>query len=116
MTAMTILKSNEVEEGHLPSAGQRPGADSGDPQLGVLRIAPNAMGNVGIWECQPGGWPVRNRADTEVGYILAGVATLTDASTGITTKITAGDLFVLPKGWTGRWDVIETIRKVYTIY
>jgi uncharacterized protein len=23
---------------------------------------------------------------------------------------------ILPPGWTGRWDVTETVRKVYVIY
>ncbi|MEU1321077.1 cupin domain-containing protein [Streptomyces tibetensis] len=27
----------------------------------------------------------------------------------------AGDVVVQPKGWSGRWDVRETIRKVYSI-
>jgi uncharacterized protein len=26
------------------------------------------------------------------------------------------DLLVLPVGWTGRWDVTETLRKVYAIF
>lgn len=28
----------------------------------------------------------------------------------------AGDLVILPVGWTGRWDVLETVRKIYAIY
>ena len=26
-----------------------------------------------------------------------------------------GDVFVLPKGWSGRWDVTETVRKLYIL-
>jgi uncharacterized cupin superfamily protein len=95
-------------------AGQRPGADSGDPQL-AIRTVTGAPGNVGIWECQPGGWPVVDRPDTEVASIVAGRATITDESTGVAHEVTAGDLVVLPPGWTGRWDVTETVRKVYAI-
>ena len=65
MTNMTIIKAADVTSAHLPPAGRRPGADKGDPQLGVLRLAGNAPGNIGIWECQPGGWPVIDRPDTE---------------------------------------------------
>ena len=25
--------------------------------------------------------------------------------------VLAGDVFVLPKGWSGRWDITETVRK-----
>jgi hypothetical protein len=28
----------------------------------------------------------------------------------------AGDLLVLPVGWSGRWDVTATLRKVYVIF
>ncbi|OYU49450.1 MAG: hypothetical protein CFE31_08480 [Rhizobiales bacterium PAR1] len=116
MATMTIVKSIDAKSGHLSPAGQRAGADSGDPQISILKVAPNAKGNIGIWECQPGGWPVNNRPDTEVAFILTGAGTITDASTGIATAIAAGDLVVLPPGWTGRWDVTETVRKIYAIY
>jgi uncharacterized protein len=116
MTSMTIVKSAEITSTHLPPAGQRPGADSGDPQLSLLRVALDAGGNIGIWECQPGGWPVNDRPDTEVAFIVSGTATITDAATGTPATVTAGDVVVLPPGWTGRWDVIETVRKVYAIY
>jgi uncharacterized cupin superfamily protein len=116
MTSMVIVKKSEIAAATLPAAGQRAGADSGDPQLGVQPLAPDARGNLGIWECQPGGWPVVNRPDTEFTYIVAGRATLTDDATGKVVEIGAGDLVILPPGWTGRWDVIETVRKVYAIY
>jgi uncharacterized cupin superfamily protein len=100
----------------LTPAGPRPGADRGDPQLRTLPVAPELGSSVGVWECRPGGWPVVDRPDTEVAYILAGAATITDDATGVEHRITAGDLLVLPPGWSGRWDVTETLRKVYAIY
>lgn len=102
--------------GELKPAGQRAGADSGNPQLGLHILETLGHGNVGIWECQPGGWPIKNRTDTEMAYILSGTAIITDQSTGIGHKITAGDLVLLPVGWSGRWDVEETVRKVYAIF
>lgn len=114
MSQMTVV--HQVPSADLSPAGQRPGADSGDPQLHTLPIAPEATGNIGIWECQPGGWPVVDRADTEVAYILAGKATIVDNATGVAHEVAAGSLIVLPQGWTGRWDVTETVRKVYAIY
>ena len=116
MTSMVIVKASEISNTSLPTAGQRAGADSGDPQLGMQTLHPEASGNTGIWECQPGGWPVLDRPDTEFTYIISGRAKLTDEATGIVTEITGGDLVILPPGWTGRWDVIETVRKVYAIY
>jgi uncharacterized cupin superfamily protein len=112
---MNLTPSDRVL-GELTPSGQRAGADSGDPQLRTLAIDTNGRGSVGVWECQPGGWPVHDRPDTEACYILAGVATITDDATGERRRIQAGDHVVLPVGWTGRWDVEETIRKVYAIY
>ena len=115
MAAMTHIKKTDVE-GHLPGAGIRAGADSGNPVLNVQALEHITGSNVGIWECQPGGWPVVDRTDTEVCYILAGAARITDEASGEVREIEAGDLVVLPMGWTGRWDVTETVRKVYAIY
>ena len=116
MPSMVIVKAAEINGSALPAAGQRAGADSGDPQLGLQKLAPEAAGSTGIWECQPGGWPVLDRPDTEFTYIVSGRARLTDDATGTVTEIGAGDLVILPPGWSGRWDVIETVRKVYAIY
>lgn len=115
MTVMTHVKKTDVE-GQLREAGIRAGADSGNPAISVHALASIAGSNVGVWECEPGGWPVVDRTDTEVCYILAGTARITDDATGDVREITAGDLVVLPVGWTGRWDVTETVRKVYAIY
>jgi hypothetical protein len=116
VTEMTILKGDEIARASLPNAGVRAGADSGDPQVGVVTLAPEALGNIGIWECQPGGWSVLDRIDTEVAYIISGSADLTDARTRKRINVTCGDVVILPPGWSGRWDVRETIRKVYVIY
>ena len=36
-------------------------------------------------------------------------------ATGATYEVSAGDVIVQPKGWSGRWDVKETIRKVWSL-
>ncbi|MCP1625990.1 cupin domain-containing protein [Pseudomonas nitroreducens] len=116
MTTFTIIKSAALHSLPLVKAGQRAGADRGDPQIAIQQLAPEATGNLGVWECQPGGWPVVNRPDTEFTYILSGRAVLTDDASGEQVEVGGGDLIILPPGWTGRWDVLETVRKVYAIY
>jgi len=67
---------------------------------------------VGLWECTPGGWTITDRPDTETVRILSGRARLTDAG-GASVELSAGDVLVLPKGWSGRWDILETVRKLF---
>ncbi|QCI12398.1 DUF861 domain-containing protein [Pseudomonas putida] len=116
MPSFTILKHADLKALPLQPAGQRAGADQGDPQIAIQTLAPQAVGNLGVWECQPGGWPVIERPDTEFTYIIFGKALLTDSSTDEVVEVSGGDLIILPPGWTGRWDVLETVRKVYAIY
>lgn len=116
MTSFTIIKHAAIQALPLTPAGQRAGADKGDPQIAIHKLAPGAVGNLGVWECQPGGWPVIERPDTEFTYIISGKALLTDSSSGEVVEVAGGDLVILPPGWTGRWDVLETVRKVYAIY
>lgn len=116
MTNMTIIKKEEIKNAVLIPAGIREGADSGNPKIAIKELAPNAQGDLGIWECEPGGWPVTNRQNTEFCYIISGKATLTNDATKETIPVTAGDLIILPIGWSGRWDVEETVRKIYAIY
>jgi uncharacterized cupin superfamily protein len=47
--------------------------------------------------------------------MLSGRATITDGATGERYTISAGDVVIQPRGWSGRWDVAETIQKVYSI-
>jgi uncharacterized cupin superfamily protein len=114
MSKYVYVPSAQVT-GQLEPRGQRPGADAGDPQISSVAFETPQDVRVGIWECEPGGWPVVRRADTETCYILSGRATVTDDATGESYEISAGDVIVQPRDWSGRWDVTETIRKVYSI-
>lgn len=115
MVALVHLPTGTVT-GALEPSGRRAGADSGDPQLRTLAVDSGTAAQVGIWECEPGGWPVVDRPDTETCYVISGRATITDDETGRTVEVGAGDVVVLPPGWSGRWDVVETLRKMYTVF
>ncbi|MDL5156058.1 cupin domain-containing protein [Actinomycetospora termitidis] len=115
MPSLTLTPGSTVH-GALTAAGIRAGADSGSPRLHTHVVESAARANIGIWECEPGGWPVVDRPDTEVCFVLSGAATITDDASGENHALQTGDLLVLPPGWSGRWDVTETLRKVYVIY
>ena len=98
--------------GQLEDWGPRTGADSGAPMMSgrVLYQGPGV--EVGIWRCTPGGWAIVDRPDTESVLILEGRARITDAS-GSMVELTAGSALVLPAGWSGRWDILDTVVKHY---
>jgi hypothetical protein len=98
----------------LEDWGPRAGADVGEPMMSGRIFFEGGGVQVGVWECTPGGWAIENRADHETVQILAGRARLTNAD-GTAVDLGAGDVLTLPKGWSGRWDILETVRKLYVI-
>ncbi|MGI9648571.1 MAG: cupin domain-containing protein [Acidimicrobiia bacterium] len=96
----------------MEDGGIRAGADSGEPNTGYRELFAAAGTEVGVWTSTPGGREIKDRPDTEVVSVLSGLATITDES-GISFQAGPGDVFVLPAGWSGRWDIIETLEKLY---
>ena len=96
----------------LESTGPRVGADRGAPETWTRVLFDHGALNCGIWECTPGGWSITDRPNTEIVHVLRGAATITDEG-GSVRELVAGSALVLPKGWSGRWDITETIRKLY---
>jgi uncharacterized protein len=47
-------------------------------------------------------------------HFVAGSGTITDADSVVTT-IRPGVVMLCPDGWSGVWDVQETLRKTYAI-
>ena len=70
--------------------------------------------SVGIWECEPGAWRI-HYTEEEYCRVMTGRSRLTNAD-GVVREVTAGDEFVIPRGFEGVWEVIERTRKVYVIY
>ena len=102
--------------GPLDDWGPRTGADSGDPRISgrIFFGTDGGSVEVGVWACTPGGWAIVDRPDTETVQILSGRARLTDDS-GRAAELGPGDVLVLPRGWSGRWDVLEPVRKLYVV-
>jgi hypothetical protein len=98
--------------GPLEPAGPRAGADRGQPMMAIRVLHHDGPLEVGVWECTPGGWAIQNRANTETVRILAGRGRITDAD-GTVRELEPGVVMVLPLGWSGRWDITETLRKLY---
>lgn len=70
--------------------------------------------SAGVWEGTPGKWRI-HFAEDELCVLLSGRVVLTD-SAGAQRTFVAGDAFVIPAGFLGTWEVVETARKVYAIH
>jgi uncharacterized cupin superfamily protein len=69
---------------------------------------------VGVWECAPG--PSRWVLEThEFVQIVGGRMTVT-VDGGEPVELGPGDAAVFPRGWSGTWEIHETLRKVYVIF
>jgi uncharacterized protein len=68
----------------------------------------------GIWECTagPSHWTLETH---EFVHLLTGRMTVTPDG-GESVELGAGDTMLFPKGWSGTWDIAETLRKVYVIF
>lgn len=72
--------------------------------------SPKNIGVWSVWECEPSDFDWEY-SDKEVCYIYEGKVTVKTPSGE--TKIQAGDLVEFPKGLKCKWQVHDTVRKVY---
>jgi uncharacterized cupin superfamily protein len=71
--------------------------------------------STGIWECGPGPSQWKLEGQGELIYVVRGRMTCT-ADDGTVTEVGPGDSMTFAPGWSGRWDIHETLRKVYAIF
>ncbi len=65
---------------------------------------------IGVWEAGAGKTVIENFPFTEYVLMISGSVIVTDKN-GTSRKFLAGDTFVIPKGWSGDWDVQERMKK-----
>lgn len=87
--------------------------DSGDPTMLYSSLTSGAIES-GVWTCSVGGWIESDYAVDEVMVMVDGRLRITDTD-GSEHELTRGNMFFLPRGWSGRWDVLEDMKKIYFI-
>lgn len=116
MAQARILRSLEALE--FPPLVAKPTAIEGtspcDATDEVLSI-PASNVDLGFWECSPGSFRTAREDVNEVVLILEGSGTLV-ADDGTRLDHRAGDLVLIPNGWSGIWEVHEHLRKYYSVY
>jgi len=101
----------------LAPKSARANADVGEPRDSSRPLVAVGGGvSVGAWQCGEGGWASpAPRTSTETFYVLSGAGSVDDAD-GTRHRFGAGDVVVLPRGWSGRWDVTEDIHKIWVVH
>jgi hypothetical protein len=89
---------------------------AGNPKQTAWQQYTDAGGKffAGAWQSEVGKWRV-SYTEEEYCQILRGVSVITDDA-GNAVTVRAGDRFVIPRGFNGTWEVIETTKKLYVIY
>ena len=75
---------------------------------------PSGQFFAGEWSSEPGKWRI-SYTEEEYCHMLEGVSVITDAQ-GAAGTLRPGDEFVIPRGFTGTWEVVEPTRKRFVIY
>ena len=68
----------------------------------------------GVWSASAATWDETDYPVEEVMVMVEGHLRLTDAG-GAVHDLRRGDMFHLPRGRAGRWEVVEDMKKIYTI-
>jgi uncharacterized protein len=71
--------------------------------------------STGVWECEPGDSRWKLEGEGEFIHVVSGSMTCT-SDDGVVTKLGPGDSFTFAPGWSGTWNIHETLRKVYTMF
>ena len=116
MIALKFLKADpddaQREEYLLPAEK----LISGNPKQVAWNTYTGADGKffAGTWQSEVGKWHIRY-TEEEYCHLLQGVSVITDAQ-GKAVTVSAGDRFLIPRGFVGTWEVVEPTRKIYVIY
>jgi len=65
-----------------------------------------------VWACDAGIYPRVKDKRGSFMYLLEGAGTIVDDD-GTTHELAPDSVLILPFGWSGHWNITQTVRKVY---
>lgn len=88
---------------------------SGTPKTGLRSAHENEAKGfyAGTWESEVGAWRV-SYDEEELCVLLSGRVRLTEDG-GASREFGPGEAFVIPSGFSGVWETLEPLRKIYAI-
>jgi uncharacterized cupin superfamily protein len=105
---------DDVLGAELATGRAVPTAEAGEPYESWLVISDDGRVELGIWEVTPGSFRGACDGYYEQMHFVAGTGSITDAD-GLVTPIRPGVVMLCPDGWSGTWEVEETVRKTYAV-
>jgi uncharacterized cupin superfamily protein len=88
----------------------KPGTYLGEKFVFQDKHSGDVIVRVGVWETGAGKTVIKDFPFTEYVLMISGSVIVTDMG-GTSRKFSAGDTFVIQKGWSGDWDVQERMKK-----
>jgi uncharacterized cupin superfamily protein len=102
----------EAEEYYLPAEK----LISGNPKQTAWTHYADPTGRffAGFWHSEVGKWKI-SYTEEEFCEMLEGTSVITDAR-GHAVTVSAGERFVIPRGFVGTWEVVVPSKKLFAIY
>ncbi|WRH26187.1 DUF861 domain-containing protein [Arthrobacter sp. JZ12] len=87
------------------------GTEPADATDNALTVKGSSV-DIGFWACSPGSFKTARDGVNEVILVLEGRGTLV-SDTGERVDHMAGDMVLIPNGWSGVWEIHEDFKKQY---
>ncbi|WP_019969488.1 cupin domain-containing protein [Mycobacterium sp. 141] len=87
---------------------------SGSPVASTLETAKTEKGETGLWRCTPGEFTTQHEGFVEFIHIIEGEGDLIHDD-GTVLPLAPGTTITMDDGWSGRWDIRQTLVKAYGI-
>lgn len=115
MTAPAVKKLDiDVEPQHYHLAPDKLVAGNPKQTVWMDYTDPSGRFLVGLWRSEPGTWRIAY-TEEEYCHMLEGRSIVTDEA-GHAVTVSAGESFVVPRGFVGTWQVVQTTTKRFVIY
>ncbi len=88
----------------------KPGTYLGEKITFEDKHSGDVLVQIGVWEAGAGKTTLKHFPFTEYVLMISGSVIVTEED-GTSRSFVAGDTFVIPKGWSGIWDVQERMKK-----
>lgn len=87
---------------------------AGSPETSAIALHDLPHCRFGLWRATEGAFSTDHAGYTEFIHIVGGRGRLVGDDT-VVTELVPGASVVIPSGWTGRWEIDQTLVKTYAV-